>query len=282
MAASGEGSVACYYPPLQDGVPFPYCSQGGLATQGLPKTTQNLPADPRTAYAPPQQPVQLGHYAPDAAQSHYSQTLMSPSFSSSGEAASAQGSPWSVPDNDTDFDSYSYQGSPLSAAAYNTHAPISPDSWVSPIQNFRQVNDHPSNNGFHPARRCSPAENGSPHAMPQNMYSHTSHPYAATPAHSPHMGMPPSSMSGYFAPPSPGTMSQGENYLELEDEGDESGDGRNHEPYSKQIERCLKTFPRYSATVQQIYDWFERNTDRSRHQGWKNSVRHNLSLNQVR
>ena len=270
-----------YYPhQLQTGHPVGYYSPQTEQGAQLPVHTQYFPSDPRTVFA--QQPLQQ---TPDAPQSHHhAQTLMSPSVSSCGDAASAHGSPWSSPDHEAEFDGYSYHGSPLSAdvpATYN-HAPVSPAPWSSPMQMpFRSVDEQKSA-GFQQARMCSPVSNGSPH-MAQSLYPHTSHPFG-TPAHSPPMGMPPqttpptttttTSVPTQFMPPSPeGTSEMGGPPEEGEDGG--------HEPYSKQLVKALMSFPGHAATVQQIYNWFEANTNRSESTGWKNSIRHNLSLNKV-
>lgn len=67
---------------------------------------------------------------------------------------------------------------------------------------------------------------------------------------------------------------------------DESDDGGsiNSEPYAQLIFRALKSAPGYRMVLKDIYDWFERNTDKAKNgtgKGWQNSIRHNLSMNGV-
>lgn len=55
------------------------------------------------------------------------------------------------------------------------------------------------------------------------------------------------------------------------------------EPYAKLIYRALLNAPRNSMALQQIYQWFIDNTDKVKpgQTGWRNSIRHNLSMNAV-
>lgn len=58
----------------------------------------------------------------------------------------------------------------------------------------------------------------------------------------------------------------------------------NSEPYARLIFRALKSAPRHRMVLKEIYDWFERNTDKAKDpksRGWQNSIRHNLSMNGV-
>lgn len=59
----------------------------------------------------------------------------------------------------------------------------------------------------------------------------------------------------------------------------------NAEPYAQLIYRALKEAPGHGMVLKDIYDWFEKNTDKARNplsKGWQNSIRHNLSMNGVR
>ncbi|GKT64231.1 forkhead domain-containing protein [Colletotrichum tofieldiae] len=54
------------------------------------------------------------------------------------------------------------------------------------------------------------------------------------------------------------------------------------EPYAKLIHKALKDAPGHSMTLQELYQWFKDNTDKTRKTegtGWQNSIRHNLSMN---
>lgn len=55
------------------------------------------------------------------------------------------------------------------------------------------------------------------------------------------------------------------------------------EPYAKLIWRSLMSVPRHAMTLQEIYQWFRENTDKAKAgtKGWQNSIRHNLSMNEV-
>ncbi|KAJ6131441.1 hypothetical protein N7523_001901 [Penicillium sp. IBT 18751x] len=63
--------------------------------------------------------------------------------------------------------------------------------------------------------------------------------------------------------------------------GDQSEGDHNAEPYSKLIYRALKEADGHKLSLQQIYDWFMKNTSKGRDnsKGWQNSIRHNLSMN---
>ncbi|EER43071.1 forkhead domain-containing protein [Histoplasma capsulatum H143] len=62
----------------------------------------------------------------------------------------------------------------------------------------------------------------------------------------------------------------------------ESDDEKSDEPYSKLIWRALQSVPDNKMTLKEIYEWFEKNTNKARNsdsKGWQNSIRHNLSMN---
>jgi hypothetical protein len=70
--------------------------------------------------------------------------------------------------------------------------------------------------------------------------------------------------------------------LPLDDEDD--FENEKHEPYAKTLFRCLKEAPNNTMVLRDIYDWFKVNTSRGKdahEKGWQNSIRHNLSMNQV-
>lgn len=67
------------------------------------------------------------------------------------------------------------------------------------------------------------------------------------------------------------------------DETDADG-GANSEPYAQLIYRALKSAPEHKMVLKEIYEWFEKNTDKANDtssKGWQNSIRHNLSMNGV-
>ena len=57
-----------------------------------------------------------------------------------------------------------------------------------------------------------------------------------------------------------------------------------HLPYNQLLYNCFMEMPGHEALLKDIYAWFERNTDKARNpgqKGWQNSIRHNLSMNEV-
>ncbi|OAX85279.1 hypothetical protein ACJ72_00341 [Emergomyces africanus] len=62
----------------------------------------------------------------------------------------------------------------------------------------------------------------------------------------------------------------------------DSDDEKCDEPYSKLIWRALQSVPDKKMALKEIYEWFEKNTNKARNsdtKGWQNSIRHNLSMN---
>lgn len=69
----------------------------------------------------------------------------------------------------------------------------------------------------------------------------------------------------------------------MDDYGEED-EGLNSEPYARLIYRALKSAPEHKMVLKEIYEWFEKNTDKAKDttsKGWQNSIRHNLSMNGV-
>ncbi|KAL9118942.1 MAG: hypothetical protein Q9187_004504 [Circinaria calcarea] len=65
------------------------------------------------------------------------------------------------------------------------------------------------------------------------------------------------------------------------EESDADG-GVNSEPYAQLIYRALKSAKDHRMVLKDIYEWFEKNTDKAKDpelKGWQNSIRHNLSMN---
>ncbi|MCJ1402061.1 hypothetical protein MMC11_005280 [Xylographa trunciseda] len=76
-------------------------------------------------------------------------------------------------------------------------------------------------------------------------------------------------------PPSPAMASPTDN-------DEDSDGGLSSEPYAQLIYRALKSVPDHRMVLKDIYEWFEKNTDKAKNnssKGWQNSIRHNLSMN---
>ncbi|RBQ69048.1 hypothetical protein FVER14953_00384 [Fusarium verticillioides] len=70
-----------------------------------------------------------------------------------------------------------------------------------------------------------------------------------------------------------------------------AGGAKTDEPYAKLLYRALMSVPEHAMTLQEIYQWFRDNTDKDikkdksekrpgkNAEGWQNSIRHNLSMN---
>jgi hypothetical protein len=54
-------------------------------------------------------------------------------------------------------------------------------------------------------------------------------------------------------------------------------------PYADLIYEALMSVPGHTMILQDIYDWFREHTDKAKGgaKGWQNSIRHNLSMNEV-
>ncbi|PGH07366.1 hypothetical protein AJ80_08007 [Polytolypa hystricis UAMH7299] len=66
--------------------------------------------------------------------------------------------------------------------------------------------------------------------------------------------------------------------------GDEADDDPipSDEPYAILISKALQSVPGHKMALRDIYEWFEKNTNKAKNtesKGWQNSIRHNLSMN---
>lgn len=77
---------------------------------------------------------------------------------------------------------------------------------------------------------------------------------------------------------------EGVTLLNRNDAESDMDPSENAEPYAQLIYRALRDAPGYGMVLKDIYDWFEKNTDKAKNplsKGWQNSIRHNLSMNGV-
>ena len=76
-----------------------------------------------------------------------------------------------------------------------------------------------------------------------------------------------------------------DNYYAMNPEEDDDDDAALcDKPYARLIYEALMQAPSHRMMLREIYDWFQRNTTKpaeSGTNGWQNSIRHNLSMNQV-
>ena len=64
----------------------------------------------------------------------------------------------------------------------------------------------------------------------------------------------------------------------------EEDDSSYDKPYARLIYEALMQAPRHRMMLREIYSWFQRHTNKAKDSssnGWQNSIRHNLSMNQV-
>lgn len=100
-------------------------------------------------------------------------------------------------------------------------------------------------------------------------------------------------MDSFKMDPSPGrayrNMSVSRESSEAPKRAGLKGVAKKDEPYAKLIEKALRSRPDHAMQLQEIYQWFVENTDKTRayqaqskeSKGWQNSIRHNLSMNAV-
>lgn len=69
----------------------------------------------------------------------------------------------------------------------------------------------------------------------------------------------------------------------MEPKAPTAASNKNETPYAQLIYRALKNAVGYSMSLQDLYAWFQENTDKCKpgQRGWMNSIRHNLSMNAV-
>ncbi|KAL8680316.1 MAG: hypothetical protein Q9186_003498 [Xanthomendoza sp. 1 TL-2023] len=89
-----------------------------------------------------------------------------------------------------------------------------------------------------------------------------------------------------LTPPSPEgpefSLRQSRNYRQASDPNESHDDDNfQSEPYAQLILRALKSAPGHRMVLKDIYQWFEKNTNKAKgnSKGWQNSIRHNLSMN---
>jgi hypothetical protein len=101
--------------------------------------------------------------------------------------------------------------------------------------------------------------------------------YSATTAASSSNYSPEPKFSGLEVPFSSGTPNNGP-WCSMQQQ-------QQNEPYATLIYKALLSAPGHRMVLKEIYEWFEKNTDKGKDpklgKGWQNSIRHNLSMNGV-
>ncbi|KAI2083834.1 hypothetical protein LOZ36_005352 [Ophidiomyces ophidiicola] len=70
--------------------------------------------------------------------------------------------------------------------------------------------------------------------------------------------------------------------LGVSEEDSDSESATSDEPYARLIWKALISAPGHKMTLKEIYEWFEKHTNKAKNpdfKGWQNSIRHNLSMN---
>jgi hypothetical protein len=95
---------------------------------------------------------------------------------------------------------------------------------------------------------------------------------------------PPSSHGAFVEPSSVASTLSEEDEITMENSDATLEGETKEEPYAKRIYRCLINAPDHTMVLRGIYDWFVENTEKGKEReasAWKNSIRHNLSMNKV-
>ena len=128
--------------------------------------------------------------------------------------------------------------------------------------------------------------NVTPHSHPSSLY----HQSPVPSPHSSHHGLlidnewyRESRRASISRSHSPHDLRQRQATASIKDEGEEIEETKAELPYAKLIHKALMEAPNHAMSLQDIYKWFIENTDKgqSTGSGWRNSIRHNLSMNQV-
>lgn len=72
--------------------------------------------------------------------------------------------------------------------------------------------------------------------------------------------------------------------VRLSEEDSDTDSATSDEPYARLIWRALMSARDHKMVLKEIYEWFEKNTNKAKNpdsKGWQNSIRHNLSMNAV-
>lgn len=223
---------------------------------------------------------------------------------------------WHTPPSGEDLDHFSYGGSPTcgSGTSNSNFSPASPaGTWPSPATSFQQPADRTvkeawtdfsistpvsvdgcsgSSSDISPLTdsgvqehfdvdsaewHCEPLETTT--SMP-NLAGLAAVSFPASPA-----GLP-TSTSAYMLQASMESPSdQFDIHMESSraSEPPASGAAEQQIPYAQHIYKALMQAPNHSMSLQEIYQWFQENTDKCKpgQRGWMNSIRHNLSMNAV-
>ena len=222
---------------------------------------------------------------------------------------------WQSPSSGEELDHFAYEDSPTcaSATSNSNFSPASPAAtWPSPATSFQHPPDRLSKDTWGDfsistpvsvdfsasASDISPLSEGGIRDTSDGINSEwqceplatTALPDLATldavscPA-SP-TGLP-MSTSAYMVHPNAVDSPEGPFDLDVENsrasEPPAAGTAEQQIPYAQLIYKALMQAPDHSMSLQDIYQWFQDNTDKCKpgQRGWMNSIRHNLSMNAV-
>ncbi|CAM1504416.1 Fc.00g020070.m01.CDS01 [Cosmosporella sp. VM-42] len=215
-----------------------------------------------------------------------------------------------------EFDNYSYHGSPTCGSSnkincYNP-SPVSPRTWSSPDQGLLDAfQQQQQQEALKSLRICTPIstdefpsrssqistpftssfsqsfegdQDGLQYNSPLASQDYPAGTFSCTasPSEAP-LGTPIFMASTKAESPLGGSevLASPQGHPEARRANETVGGTKGEEPYAQLIYQAFMSRPDHSLTLQEIYQWFRDNTDKTKSgtKGWQNSIRHNLSMN---
>lgn len=211
-----------------------------------------------------------------------------------------------------DFDHYSYGESPTCGSGTSNNSNFSPASpavtWPSPATSFQHPADHLTHEGWGGIRTSTPVSmnscvspSGGEYPEPldarnewhvEPFRTHTTIAdidaldAVSCPASPASLAPPAYMMHHHVSQASPYDMellSARASEPPMEPKAPAAASNKTETPYAQLIYRALKNAVGHSMSLQDLYAWFQENTDKCKpgQRGWMNSIRHNLSMNAV-